>query len=274
MLSRINQFRSPSQPISITAYHSIHNFPDICTISPETFQRQMEFIHQHFSIIRLREIKKLMNAQDLSRKVVITFDDAFCDFHEFAYPVLEKHQIPATVFVPTGFIGKYNEWDFPFHTCHKRPVMDTVQLKELHRTGLVDFGSHTVDHVRLSGLRVEEMRRQASESRERLEDLLSTPVTMFSYPYGRLGEFSSLTSRILSETGYKIGVTTHWGTRNAPQDLLCLRRIRLKQKNSLRTIRSKIEGRCDCIFLLRARVMFGMRTLKGLFPSSGGKRKE
>src|SRR6185369_12183946 len=32
-------------------------------------------------------------------------DDGFRNFHTEAFPVLQKHQFTATVFLPTGFIG-------------------------------------------------------------------------------------------------------------------------------------------------------------------------
>lgn len=238
------------------------NVPDICTISPSAFYHQIDFIRSNFSVIRLNEIKETMTVQESSKKVVITFDDAFNDFYEFAYPLLDKFKIPSTVFVPTGSIGEFNDWDFPFHKCHKRSVMNANQLQELHKTKLVDFGSHSIDHLTMSKLPVYEMRRQLAGSKNTLEDLFSTSVTMFAYPYGRLGDFSPLTTRVLSETGYEIGVTAHWGTRNSMKDILCLRRIYLRETDSNKTIRSKIEGLYDWIPLLKEKVIFGIRALR------------
>ena len=248
--------------ITIVVYHSIMNVSDICTISPSAFYRQIDFIRSNFSIIRLNEIKEAMVDQEFSRKVVVTFDDAFSDFYESACPLLDKFKIPSTVFVPTGFIGGFNDWDFPFNKCQKKSVMNANQLQELHKTKLVDFGSHTIDHLRMSKLHVKEMRHQVAGSKSTLDDLLSTSVTMFAYPYGRLRDFSPLTTRILSEEGYEIGVTAHWGTRNSIRDILCLRRIYLRETDSESTIRSKIEGHFDRIPWLKEKVIFGMRALR------------
>lgn len=250
------------KPITVIVFHSITDVPDKCTISPDAFSRQMEFIQRSFSIIRLNEIMEALQDQKPSRKVIITFDDAFSDFYDSAYPILDKFKIPSTVFVPTGFIGGFNHWDSPFHECHRKSVMNANQLQELHRMKLVDFGSHTIDHLPMSKLHVNEMRRQVAASKSTLEDLLSTSITMFAYPYGRLKDFSPLTKQILSETGYEIGVSAHWGTRNSPKDILCLRRIYLRENDSFAKIRSKIEGLYDWIPLLKEKAISSIHALK------------
>lgn len=242
-------FRS-GKSITIVMYHSISNVPDNYTISPDAFCRQIQFIRENFSVLRLHEVENALKSDCyLSRQVSITFDDGYEDFLEWAYPVLETFDVPATVFVPTGFIGAFNTWDFPYSKVQKRRLMNRSELQEVHKRGLVDFGSHSVDHVHMTHLQEDEMVRQAAESKRTLEDLLATRVTMFAYPYGQLDDVSELTSRILAETGYKIAVTAHWGTRNSTKDLLRLRRIHFRETDSDATIKAKIEGLYDWIAL-------------------------
>jgi peptidoglycan/xylan/chitin deacetylase (PgdA/CDA1 family) len=35
--------------------------------------------------------------------VLLTFDDAYCDFGEIAWPILQREKLPVTLFVPTGY---------------------------------------------------------------------------------------------------------------------------------------------------------------------------
>jgi peptidoglycan/xylan/chitin deacetylase (PgdA/CDA1 family) len=55
------------------------------------------------------------------RAVLVTFDDAYQDFKQHAWPVLKRYQIPVTLFVPTAF-PDHPEclfwWDRLFHALH------------------------------------------------------------------------------------------------------------------------------------------------------------
>lgn len=76
-------------------------------VEPQTFDMQMEYLVRRFDVIPLSEWSK--ERPPLGKKgrpaCVITFDDGWSDFYEFAFPILRRWSLPATVFLPTGFIG-------------------------------------------------------------------------------------------------------------------------------------------------------------------------
>jgi peptidoglycan/xylan/chitin deacetylase (PgdA/CDA1 family) len=101
----------------ILLYHRVINLktdPQLLAVSPEQFYEHMNYLKNNYSIIRLDDLKRAMNSGKIPKKsIVITFDDGYEDNYLNAKPVLEKLQIPATIFVTTDYIGSTREfwWD-------------------------------------------------------------------------------------------------------------------------------------------------------------------
>ena len=102
--------RSP-QMLRVLTYHRVaapektpNLYPRV-TVRPEAFEQQMSFIKQHYQVVSMVEVLWAVNTGSPlpERAVLITFDDAYVDFAENALPVLQRHRLPATLFVPTAF---------------------------------------------------------------------------------------------------------------------------------------------------------------------------
>src|SRR3990172_7617943 len=68
-------------------------------------------------------------------------------------------------------------------------MMDWHQVREMHRSGLCEFGAHTIDHTILSHVPHAEKVLQVRQSKATLEGELGTPVTLFAYPEGQADHF-------------------------------------------------------------------------------------
>ena len=81
--------------------------------SPLEFARQMDYVRRHYSVITCEHLLSwLRGEKDLPRHpLVITFDDGYSDNLAFAYPILKERNLPAIIFLTTGFIGG----DLPFY---------------------------------------------------------------------------------------------------------------------------------------------------------------
>jgi len=75
--------------------------------SVETFRRQMELVREHCEVLSLDEAAAVLRGERATTgaAAVITFDDGYRDFYDLAWPVLRELGLPATVFVPTAYIG-------------------------------------------------------------------------------------------------------------------------------------------------------------------------
>jgi peptidoglycan/xylan/chitin deacetylase (PgdA/CDA1 family) len=117
--------------------------------------------------------------------VAVTFDDAFQCVFDHALPLLARLEIPATVFVPTAYLGADAGWrsDGPALSDLPRPVVSAAALTALDPSR-VRIGSHTVTHPHLAVLPPARLKAELVGSRTTLEALTGAPVNLLAVPYG------------------------------------------------------------------------------------------
>ncbi|MGQ0648899.1 MAG: glycosyltransferase, partial [Gemmatimonadaceae bacterium] len=172
-------------------------------MTPDVFECQLRYLRDcGFRSIGLDEWRRATAARRPieGRAVMITFDDAFRDFEEYAFPLLERYGFGATVFVVTDSVGRWNEWD---RDGNAEPVLDWPAILRLRDRG-VTFGAHSMTHARLTSLSPADVVRQVIGSRSALEYRLGTPVTAFAYPYGQNDE---AIQHLVGACGFVYGMT-------------------------------------------------------------------
>ncbi len=120
----------------ILMYHRIAepgSDPWALSVSSRHFAAHLEILKKYTHPMGLLDlVDHLQDGKVPRRAVVITFDDGYADNLYEAKPLLERHDIPATVFLPTGHIGESEEfwWDkldrllLNSHTLPKRPHLE------------------------------------------------------------------------------------------------------------------------------------------------------
>ena len=84
------------------------------SVTPKHFAEHLEVIREYGYPLHLQELRnKMVNCQPIQRQIVITFDDGYADNLYNAKPLLEKFDIPATVFVTSSVMEQETElwWD-------------------------------------------------------------------------------------------------------------------------------------------------------------------
>jgi peptidoglycan/xylan/chitin deacetylase (PgdA/CDA1 family) len=76
-------------------------------VTPRQFDQQLEFLRWHWEVLSLDAICERLQARKTPARdcVAITFDDGYQDNYKYAYPLLRKHSLPATIFLATGHVG-------------------------------------------------------------------------------------------------------------------------------------------------------------------------
>ena len=101
--------------LSILIYHQV--FAEFDPMRPneptaEVFDWQMALLKEHFTPISLNDaVEGLKNNTLPPNAVCVTFDDGYLNNLEVATPILKRHQVPATVYVATGFTDGNNMWN-------------------------------------------------------------------------------------------------------------------------------------------------------------------
>jgi peptidoglycan/xylan/chitin deacetylase (PgdA/CDA1 family) len=83
-------------------------------VSPKHFAEHLKILQKNYRILSLHDLlSSLKNARLPKRGVVLTFDDGYADNFWNAKPLLEKYEVPATVFISSGNLDSHGEfwWD-------------------------------------------------------------------------------------------------------------------------------------------------------------------
>lgn len=216
----ITNFISQQYVVPILMYHSVNpnaRPENRLTVSVNSFERQMRFLKdRRYNVVPLESLIDLIKDKKRIPKntVVITLDDGYRDSYIYAFPILKKYNLPATVFVIIDEIGRAQgdrlSWD---------------EIKIMQGSGLITIGSHALGPEPLINIKSEqELKRQIFDSKRTLEERLAQPINAFSYPEGR---FNDKIKQLVIDAGYKIAVATNPGKRFSNKDIFALKRLRV-----------------------------------------------
>lgn len=128
--------------VAILMYHRVSPKIDpwsLSSLSPQSFETQIKYFSSNYKILSLnRLIEYIVHGEPFPEKaVVMTFDDGYKDNYRYAYPILNRYNIPATIFLTTGHIGTGNLfwWD---------KVSYIIQQTSLDEINLNEFGSFSL----------------------------------------------------------------------------------------------------------------------------------
>jgi peptidoglycan/xylan/chitin deacetylase (PgdA/CDA1 family) len=254
-VARIMGLKSGAR-VPILMYHSIsdnlfaksHRYYQINT-SPNVFERQMRWLrHNGYRTMDLPEMLAAMEAgQDLSKTVVITFDDGYQDFYTDALPVMKECGFTATIFLATDRIQD---------TSVRIEGVDYLtwrEVRELHAEG-IRFGSHTVTHPDLRSLGPEQIDYELGYSKETIQQKLGVSVRSFSYPFAFPEEDRDFTRYLvdaLKNHGFENGVSTIIGRARLGNNSFCLPRLPVNSWDDPSLLRAKLEGGYDWLHWLQ-----------------------
>lgn len=234
--------------VAVLCYHGIRRADEATPfnelhVTRDTFERHCELITKSCNPISLDDFRAARaGTRPLPpRAVMVTFDDGYRGVLDYGLPSLERHGVPAVVFICAGPVlgsrhfwfdalwsregeaavlnareARFAEWrtlitsiDKPADPGEQHRPLTVEELRRLAASPLIEIGGHTLSHPTLALAPAEEQRREIRGCRETLQDAINAPVDAFAYPYGGLRQdYLPETAGIAREAGFTSAFTT------------------------------------------------------------------
>jgi peptidoglycan/xylan/chitin deacetylase (PgdA/CDA1 family) len=253
----LNNHPKSETHLNVLMYHSISTASGPTSIPPERFEGQIGVLAScGYRTISLSAFKAWHSdgIEPTGRCVLITFDDGFADFAETAFPILKANKFTATVFLPSGRIGKVEDWKGTQGRFRRR-LMDWSKITELAQED-IDFGGHSVTHTDLTKLPLQELKSEIRQCRDDIEQRLCRVPIGFAPPYGRAGDRERAEIRKL----FDLSLGTKLGRANRLCDRFDIPRIEMHYFRDLKRWQDFLEGRAESYLTVR-RALRGIKRL-------------
>lgn len=219
--------------LPILTYHYVEHVTDpgdyirrSLDITPEIFKKQLQTLKDEgYTTYFARDVPKILDGSMKigGKSIILTFDDGYEDFYRVAYPILKSYHMKATVFMIYDFIDR-------------KQFLKDKEIRELIRSGLVEIGSHTLNHINLKRVVEAVAREQIFESKQKMQNRYKIKVATFAYPYGA---FKQATIDLVKEASYSAGFSVIKGQIHSGENMFFLSRIRMGSaygKNMLKVL--------------------------------------
>lgn len=241
-LLRLVGGRRTTGQLGILTYHRVYPAiaglpPLLHNVEPPRMREQLLGLKRRgFRFLTLHEaLRASQSGKFPERAVVVTFDDGFENVLTRALPILREADVPATVFVNTGYLDSASP--FPFDAWGSQHHADAppeawrpltrAQCRDLQASGLVTIGAHTHTHEDFRG-RPAEFLADTRQSVELVRAWFGEEQVLFAFPYGspQDGFAGGELRTAVMQTGAHCALTTdsipvapgsdpfHWGRFN------------------------------------------------------------
>jgi peptidoglycan/xylan/chitin deacetylase (PgdA/CDA1 family) len=228
---------------------------DDWNVPPEVFERQIRFLAEHATPVRLRDLHARVLESRESRPIfAVSFDDGYANVYRAALPVLVNYGVPATLFVVTSAVDRpgpmpFDTWSVKHGSRLSAEATRPLTWRELEAclaTGLIDVGSHSHQHRNGGELGAVALAEEAGVSRALLARRLGErAVPLFAYPYGRtrLAQVGAAYVDAVRAAGYAAAFTTDPGVVSARTSRFLIPRLQAYPLDGALILHAKLRGR-------------------------------
>lgn len=193
------------------------------TLSAESFRQQMDLVASlELSVLTLSDYSRLQdNSTDLSRAVLLTFDDAHESVERVALSIMRSHGFSGTIFAIAGFVDK------------EAYSLSSEQLRAFRAEGW-ENGNHGMTHVELTEIDDERLQQELVDSKDVLQNKLGERIDKFSIPQG---PYNRRVRQAAIAAGYSHVMCSTPGINGSRADRFSLKRMSMTRAVDLETFR-------------------------------------
>ena len=183
-------------------------------IKMDVFKKHIAIIEKNnFEFINPKDFESMFEKIKEEKKILITIDDAFSSFYEYAWPYLKENKIPFILFVSTEAIGKYGymNWD---------------EILEIEKENFAFIGNHSHSHNYLIDFEFKKFSNDIEKSINIFINKIGYNPIFFSYPFG---EYNIQHKNYISEK-FKFAFGQHSGVIDVNKDRFELPRFPINEK--------------------------------------------
>ena len=171
--------------VPILLYHRLGpTVADSMTMTTATFESHLKYLKENgYTVIPLRRLIDWYQKKAPApppKSVVIVEDDAHKTVYSDMLPLVKKYNVPVTVFI------------YPSAVSNAKYAMTWEQIRELKKTGLFDFQSHTYWHPnfkrekkKLKPADYDKLvETQLKKAKDKIEKEVGTKVDLLAWPFG------------------------------------------------------------------------------------------
>ena len=180
----------------------------------DIFKEHIELIEKkNIDFYNPRNLQENFDEPKNQKKILVTIDDAFISFYEYAWPILKEKQIPFILFVSTETVGRkgYMNWE---------------QIREIEKKRFAHIGNHSHSHDYLTKFSFENFIIDINKSRKIFKKQIGYNPEFFSYPFG---EYNLKQKKYISEH-FQFAFGQHSGVIDLNKDKFELPRFPINEK--------------------------------------------
>ncbi len=211
--------------VPVLMYHGVAETPrgnDELFVDPAELEAQLQYLADNgFTTVTFEDFPRL---DQIEKPVMLTFDDGYDDNYTYLYPLLQKYNMKATVFVISGYVN------FTYY-------LTLEQINEMSDSGLVSIQSHTDTHPNLDELDEDAQRHELEISWLTLARITGEVPFVLCYPTGR----QNSTTQQLAPEHYRYGLLMNGSTYTTGTDPYLIPRYYISRYTDLATFAAYIR---------------------------------